>query len=78
MTHRRTRLTSLARGDQREKICPLLCVGRRPDWHCANLKIASGGVLAQPTLPSELPEPEVFAMVLIGWRASKHSEEKFE
>lgn len=49
----------------------------------ADLMVAGGAVFAQPDDASELPEPEVFAMmlvglVLIGWRASKHSEEKFE
>lgn len=49
----------------------------------ADLMVAAGGVAAQPGEMSELPEPEVFAMmllglVLIGWRASRHSDEKFE
>lgn len=48
----------------------------------ADLMVAAGAV-AQADEASELPEPEVFAMmlvglVLIGWRASRHSEEKFE
>ena len=48
----------------------------------ADLMVASGSVAA-PGQMSELPEPEVFAMmllglVLIGWRASRHSDEKFE
>jgi opacity protein-like surface antigen len=47
-----------------------------------DLMVASGAVAA-PGQMSELPEPEVFAMmllglVLIGWRASRHSDEKFE
>ncbi len=48
----------------------------------ADLMVA-GGSVAAPGQMSELPEPEVFAMmllglVLIGWRASRHSDEKFE
>ncbi|MBZ2207698.1 PEP-CTERM sorting domain-containing protein [Massilia soli] len=48
----------------------------------ADLMVA-GGAVAAPGQMSELPEPEVFAMmllglVLIGWRASRHSDEKFE
>lgn len=48
----------------------------------ADLMVAAGSVAA-PGEMSELPEPEVFAMmllglVLIGWRASRHSDEKFE
>lgn len=40
-------------------------------------------VIAPPVNMSELPEPEVFAMmllglVLIGYRANRHSDEKFE
>nr|WP_206085705.1 hypothetical protein [Massilia polaris] len=48
----------------------------------ADLMVARGAV-AQPGDLAEMPEPEVFAMmlvglVLIGWRASRHSGEKFE
>ena len=48
----------------------------------ADLMVA-GGAVAAPGPVSELPEPEVFAMMLlglllIGWRASRHSDEKFE
>lgn len=48
----------------------------------ADLMVAASTVAA-PGEMSELPEPEVFAMmllglVLIGWRASRHSDEKFE
>lgn len=40
-------------------------------------------VVAPSTTPSELPEPAVFAMMLLGlilirYRASRHSDEKFE
>lgn len=49
----------------------------------ADLMVAGRGAVSQVDEASELPEPEVFAMmlvglVLIGWRASRHSEEKFE
>jgi hypothetical protein len=46
--------------------------------------VARTGVVAPPpSSMSELPEPEVFAMmlvglVLIGYRASRHSSEKFK
>lgn len=48
----------------------------------ADLMVTNGAVRA-PGQMSELPEPEVFAMmllgvVLIGWRVSRHSDEKFE
>lgn len=40
-------------------------------------------IVAPPAAMSELPEPEVFAMmlvglILIGYRASRHSSEKFK
>jgi hypothetical protein len=47
-------------------------------------ELASAGVVASPaTSMSELPEPEVFAMMLvglllIGYRATRHSSEKFK
>lgn len=47
----------------------------------ADLMVTPGAVA--PGQMSELPEPEVFAMMLlgvalIGWRVSRHSDEKFE
>lgn len=49
----------------------------------ADLAATAGSALADPAAASELPEPEVFAMmllglILIGYRASRHSDEKFE
>lgn len=49
----------------------------------ADLALAGSRAVAQPAALPELPEPEVFAMmllglVLIGYRASRHSDEKFE
>lgn len=50
----------------------------------ADLTVAQAvQVVAPPANMSELPEPEVFAMMLlglclIGYRASRHSDEKFE
>lgn len=51
---------------------------RQPD-----LTAVPGSVLLTTQQSSELPEPEVFAMmllglVLIGWRASRDSSEKFK
>ena len=45
--------------------------------------VRSATVVAPPAHMSELPEPEVFLMMLlglclIGYRASRHSDEKFE
>lgn len=45
--------------------------------------VASNEIVAPPAAMSELPEPEVFAMmvvglILIGYRASRHSSEKFK
>jgi hypothetical protein len=45
--------------------------------------VARHTVVAPPAAMSELPEPEVFAMmllglILIGYRASRHSSEKFK
>jgi hypothetical protein len=45
--------------------------------------VRSPAVVAPPAHMSELPEPEVFLMMLlglclIGYRASRHSDEKFE
>ena len=45
--------------------------------------VRSATVVAPPANMSELPEPEVFLMMLvglclIGYRASRHSDEKFE
>jgi hypothetical protein len=45
--------------------------------------VRSTAVVAPPANMSELPEPEVFLMMLvglclIGYRASRHSDEKFE
>jgi hypothetical protein len=58
-------------------------------WHSGRIAAAdifaaqAGGVVAAPTRMSELPEPEVFAMMLlglclIGYRASRDSSEKFK
>ena len=49
----------------------------------ADLAVSAARGLAPPAALPELPEPEVFAMmllglVLIGYRASRHSDEKFE
>lgn len=51
----------------------------------ADLSVVPGdaAVVAPPSSMSELPEPEVFAMMLvglllIGYRATRHSSEKFK
>lgn len=50
----------------------------------AGLAAVNGAPVVAPSAQlSELPEPEVFAMmllglILIGYRASRHSDEKFE
>lgn len=58
------------------------------DSHAASMRMADGSTarrneMAAAQSMSELPEPEVFAMmlvglVLIGYRASRDSNEKFE
>lgn len=49
----------------------------------ASVNLLANRSSALPAAPSELPEPEMFAMmliglVLIGYRASRDSDEKFE
>ena len=49
----------------------------------ADLAATAASPAPRPGDASELPEPEVFAMmllglILIGYRASRHSDEKFE
>ena len=55
----------------------------REAHHRADLAATAGSALTETGDASELPEPEVFAMMLlrrirIGYRASRHRDEKFE
>lgn len=56
---------------------------QQPGQRTAELSSAAGADAGLPVSMSELPEPEVFAMmlvglILIGYRASRDSSEKFD